>query len=149
MSKMKLQNEDQHRKKGLRISVTLHILILLIALWPLLRDDPDQSIDTQFSIAIDFSNSVSANSYKGQSSEGEQRPRNENIEKVKTAPVDKIERPTSQTQRPEVKLPEPTPVETIESDIFEDSDIVAIEEAAEETQKKQYCRGPRPILPAQ
>ena len=134
MSKEKLFREDENRKKGLRISVTIHILILLLALWPLLTEDPEQSIDTQFSIAIDFSNSVSANSFKGQSSEGEQRPRNETIERVKTAPVDQIERPTAQTEVPEVKMPTPTPVETIESDIFEDSEIVAIEEAPEEAE---------------
>jgi hypothetical protein len=134
MSAIKLKNEDQNHKKGLRISVTIHILILLLALWPLLHEDPEQSIDTQFSIAVDFSNSVSANSYKGTSSEGIQRPRNENIERVKTAPIDQIEKPTTQTKVPEVKMPTPTPVETIESDIFEDSEIVAIEEVPEDAQ---------------
>jgi outer membrane biosynthesis protein TonB len=133
MSAAKLQNEDQNRNKSLRISVTIHILILLLALYPLLKEDPEQSIDTQFSIAINFANAPSANSYKGTAEEGVQRPRNENIERVRTAPVDQVNRPQSQTQVPEVKIPNPTPVETVESDIFEESEIVAIEEVPEET----------------
>lgn len=133
MSAAKLQNEDQNRKKGLRISVTIHILILLLALYPLLREDPEQSIDTQFSIAVNFSTAEAANSFKGTSSEGRQRPRNETIERVRTAPVDEINQPQPRTQTPEVKLPTPTPVETVESDIFEDSEVVAIEEVPEET----------------
>jgi len=142
MSKAKLKNEDEHKKRGLRISVAIHILILLLALSPLLKEDPEQSIDTQFSIAIDFANAPSANSYKGQSSEGEQRARNENIEKVKTAPVDQIETPQSKTPVPEIKMPDPTPVETIESDIFEDSEIVAIEEAPEEVKPVEITPAP-------
>jgi hypothetical protein len=142
MSAAKLQNEDQNRKKGLRISVTLHILILLLALWPLLRDDPDQSIDTQFSIAVNFSTAEAANSFKGQSSEGAQRPRNETIERVKTAPIDQVNKPQTQTEVPEVKMPTPTPVETVESDIFEDSEIVAIEEVPEEAEPVQITPVP-------
>ena len=142
MSAAKLQNEDQNRKKGLRISVTIHILILLLALYPLLTDDPEQSIDTQFSIAISFANTVAANSYKGEAAEGAQRPRNEEIERVQTAPMEKIESPTPRTEVPEVKMPAPTPVETVESDIFEESDIVAIEEVPEEAEPVEIRPAP-------
>ena len=142
MSAAKLQNEDQNKQRGLRISVTIHIIILLLTLYPLLREDPEQSIDTQFSIAIAFANSASANSFEGQAAEGAQRPRNEVIERVQTAPVNEIEAPATRTTVPEVRMPTPTPVETVESDLFEDSDIVAIEELPEESEPVEITPAP-------
>ncbi|HHH54077.1 MAG TPA: hypothetical protein ENK91_10490 [Bacteroidetes bacterium] len=132
-----LYNEEANKKKSLRISVAIHILILLIALYPILRDDPNQNIDKQYAIAITFDQSLSSNSFKGQAKEGAQRPLNEKVDKVRTAPMKEIpnDNPVKPVQQPKVQVPTPqTPVTTteVESDIFEDEpEVVAVEEVPE------------------
>ena len=130
-----LYNEDKNKKKSLRISVAIHILILLIALYPILRDDPLQNIDKQYAVAITFDNSGASNSFKGQAAEGEQRPLNETVDKVRTAPMEKIpnKNPNKSIPQPKVQVPTPqTPTAPAESDIFEEeSDVMAVEDVPE------------------
>jgi outer membrane biosynthesis protein TonB len=128
-------NEEKNKKKSLRISVALHILILLIALYPILKDDPTQNIDKQYAVAITFDTRGQSNSFKGQAEEGRQRPLNETVDKVRTAPMDKI--PNNNTSKsipqPQVQVPTPqTPTAPAESDIFEEeSEVQAVEEVPE------------------
>ena len=130
-----LYMEDANKKKSLRISVGLHILILLIALYPILKDDPEQSIDKQYAVAITFDPRGSSNSFKGVSSEGAQRRRNEKIDRVKTAPMDKVSNnsKTKPIKQPKIEIPTPqTPTAPAESDIFDqESEIEAAEQVVE------------------
>ncbi len=130
-----LYNEEKNKKKSLRISITIHILILLIALIHILKDNPDQSIDKQYAIAITFDPAGASNSFKGQAAEGKQRPLNEKVDKVRTAPMKKVpnNNPVTTTPQPKVQVPTPqTPSSTVESDVFEEeSDVTAIEEVPE------------------
>ncbi len=130
-----LYNEEKNKKKSLRISVAIHILILLIALYPILRDDPMQNIDKQYAVAIAFDNLGASNSFKGQAAEGKQRPLNETVDRVRTAPMEKIpnKNPNKSVPQPKVQVPVPqTPTAEAESDIFEEeSDVMAVEEVPE------------------
>ncbi len=130
-----LYNEEENKKKSLWISVTIHILILLIALYPILKDDPTQNIDKQYAVAITFDQSGQSNSFKGQAAEGKQRPLNETVDRVRTAPMEEIPNKNQEKSVPQPKVQMPTPqipVAPAESDIFEDeSDIEAVEEVPE------------------
>ena len=130
-----LYMEEVNKKKSLRVSVAIHILILLIALFPILRDDPEQSIDKQFAVAITFENSKSSDSFKGQAAEGEQRRRNETVDRVKTAPVEKVSNNSKSKpiKQPKVQVPTPQiPTAPAESDIFDkESEIEAVENVPE------------------
>lgn len=135
MATLTLYMEEDNKKKSLRVSVAIHILILLIALFPILRDDPEQNIDKQFAIAINFENSKSSNSFKGQAAEGAQRRRNETVDRVKTAPVEKVANNSKSKpiKQPKVQIPTPqVPTAPAESEIFDrESEIEAVENVPE------------------
>ena len=140
MTNTVLLDEEKNKKKGLRISVTLHILLLLLALYPILRDDPEQNIDKQYAVAITFSQELPSNSFKGKAAEGRQRPRNMKIDRVKPAPVKNIEKNNTavKVSKPKVHVPQPQkPQAPAQSDIFEDeSDVFAVEEVPQEQETK-------------
>jgi len=130
-----LYMEEENKKQGLRVSVALHILILLIALYPILKDDPNENIDKQFAIAITFDQAPSANSFKGQAAEGAQRKRNEKVDRVRTAPAEKIETKSTPkpVKSPKVQTPKPqVPTAPVESEIFDkEIEIEAVESVPE------------------
>ena len=139
-----LYMEEENKKQGLRISITIHILILLITLYPILKDDPDENIDKQFAIAIRFDQGPSANSFKGMAAEGAQRARNERVERIRTTPAERVETKSTPkpVKTPQVKTPEPkVPTAPMESEIFEkEIEIEAVEsvpEVVNEVPKKQ------------
>ncbi len=141
MEGLTLFKEEEHRKKSLWISVTIHLLILLITLFPLLKKDPESTIDTQYSVAIAFAKTPQeitrrslekmqeqeSSSIKGTSAEGEQSPQNAEQENPREAPpVEKIEvRQPKTAETSTVKTPPSTPSRPIESTIFEDNDVIA------------------------
>lgn len=140
MEGLTLFKEEEHRKKSLWISVTIHLLILLITLWPLLKKDPDKTIDTQYSVAIAFAKTPQeitkrslekikeqeSSSIKGTSAEGEQSPQNKEVESPREAPpVEKIEVKQPKTSEPTTRTTPATPSRPIESTIFEDNDVIA------------------------
>ncbi len=139
-----LYMEEENKKQGLRVSITLHVLILLIALYPILKDDPNENIDKQFAIAIRFDQGPSANSFKGVAAEGAQRARNEKVDKVRTSNVEKIKTKSTPkpVKTPKVNTPKPqVPTAPMESEIFEkEIEIEAVEsvpEVVSQVPKKQ------------
>ncbi len=149
-----LYMEEENKKQGLRISITLHVLILLIALYPILRDDPNENIDKQFAIAIRFDQGPSANSFKGMAAEGAQRARNERVERIRTTPAERVETKSTPkpVKTPQVKTPEPkVPTAPMESEIFEkEIEIEAVEsvpEVVNEVPKKQVETKPEKVTP--
>jgi len=135
MSVPSLYMEDEHKKKSLRISITIHVLLILLALFQILKDDPEQNIDKQYAIAITFDQGPSSNSFKGMAAEGEQRKRNEKVDQVKSAPVEEIPTPTKPKpiEQPKVETPSPqVPTAPMESEIFEEEmEIEAVENVPE------------------
>jgi hypothetical protein len=141
MEGLTLFKEEEHRKKSLWISVTIHILLLLITLWPLLKKDPEKTIDTQYSVAIDFAKTPQeitkrsleklreqeSASTKGTAAEGEQSPQNKEKENPREAPpVEKIEvRQPKTSESTTIKTSPSPPSRPIESTIFEDNDVIA------------------------
>ncbi len=90
-------NEDNNRKRGLRISIGLHILIILLALIPFLSNlQPDEPEQAKF-VTIDFTD------FKPASREGA-KP-----QKVKTASKPKKQVKKSVPQAKPVPKPKPTP----------------------------------------
>ncbi len=149
-----LYMEEENKKQGLRISITIHVLILLIALYPILRDDPNENIDKQFAIAIRFDQGPSANSFKGMAAEGAQRARNERVERIRTTPAERVETKSTPkpVKTPQVKTPEPkVPTAPMESEIFEkEIEIEAVEsvpEVVNEVPKKQVDTKPEKVTP--
>ena len=140
MNNTVLLNETKNKKKGLRISVTIHILLLLLALYPILRDDPEQNIDKQYAVAITFNREAPSNSFKGQAAEGMQRPVNMEIDRVKPAKVKEVKNNNAPVKisKPQVHVPQPQkPQAPAESDIFEnESDVFAVEEVPKTQETK-------------
>jgi len=141
MNNTVLLDEEKNKKKGLRISVTLHIMLLLIALYPILKDDPNQSIDKQYAVILTFDQGPSDNSFKGRAAEGEQRPVNMKIDRVKPAPVKKVQTNNDRAvkvSKPQVHVPQPQkPQAPAQSDIFEDeSDVFAVEDVPQNQDTK-------------
>jgi len=167
--------EELHKKKGRRISMYIHIAILLLALIPFFKADPDKNIDTQYAVQIAFdrkdivfNNSKSSASSKSSSTEGAKRPKEEVSKpapkptptprpEVKPVEVPKVSQPkptveeTKPTPKPSpvVKKPTPTPQpsEPVEAEIVtEESEVVAVEEEIPtETQEPEVYEAPVPV----
>lgn len=145
-----LANEDQNKRKGMRISLIIHAIILLLAIFWVLPDHPEKNIDTQYAVAIAFDHSVSkSNSNKGSSTSGKTRPKPTEVKKIET-PIKKVE---IVKQEPTVPKPKPTPTPTpkptppIVSEVLqEEAPIVAVDEdiVVDEPEPEEYVE-PTPI----
>lgn len=122
--------EQRNRRKGKRISFIVHAILLLLAFLYIFPNDPNQNIDTQYAVAVNFANTRSTSSTKSSATKGKQRPETEAPVKIETAPAKKVEPKKTETKPPEIKenkTPEPT--EPIVTDILEEeSEVVAVEE---------------------
>ena len=132
-----LRGEEQNKRKGMTISIILHALLLLLALWPLLKTDLDR--DKNFAVIIEFEKprvvpppkstgggKASAKSSAGSpnKSNPEPAPKNQKAEaqKRKVTPVSDIQKPkprptTKPIERvittPDIEKPSyPDPIET-------------------------------------
>ena len=129
--------EKENKKKGIRISVIIHILILLLCFWPFIKNAPEQIIDKQYAIEITFDPRGASNSFKGKAAEGAQRPRHEEVElmggsSVKEIPVNT---PTPPVKQPKVQQSntKSTPAK-VESEIYDkQTDVFASNDAELET----------------
>ncbi len=148
MSELILKNENIYKKKSLRFSIGFHILLLLLSLWHILKDDPNQNIDKQYAVSIAFDNFGASNSFKGVSAEGAQRKKNETVDRVKQRTVDKIntEVKPKPIKKPKVQTPPTPPVTTAptESEIFEEEAKI---EAVQKAEQKKAKPTPKPQKP--
>ena len=122
--------------KSLRTAVVGHMLILLIS-WAIpLKVDPEKTIDTQYAVIvsfqeIEFKNTKSSNSTISTSSEGKQRPKEEEVKKIETPKPVKVEvpKPTTKPQPKPTEAQKPEPTDPVFSETTaEESEIQAIEE---------------------
>ncbi len=150
--------EEVHKKKGMRISLIIHGIILLLALIPFFSPDPDKNIDTQYAVQIAFdqkdivlTQSKSSASTKSSSAEGAKRPKTEPaatpapkpsprpaekpVEVVKVSNPKPEIKETQPAPKPAPKVAEPKPIPTptesepVEAEIITDeSEVVAVEE---------------------
>lgn len=122
--------------KALRVSVILHMMLLLISWYVTLDKDLDKTIDTQYAVTvsfqeIEFKNEKSSNSTKSSASEGKQRPKETEVKKIEKPTPIKVEvpKPTTKPQPKPTEAPRPEPTDPVISETtVEESEIVAIEE---------------------
>lgn len=135
--------EREHKRKSTRITIVVHIVLLLLAFFYTCKHE--KAADNQFAVAINFEEiippepekledfSESSNSTKSSADEGAAR-----ADADKPEPIEKVEQTPLETTKPEPKLPKPTPTpptptepvisETVTED---DTEIEAVEEAIE------------------
>jgi outer membrane biosynthesis protein TonB len=122
--------EEQNKRKGKRISLVIHIIIILLAFLYLFPNDPDQNIDTQYAVAVNFANSKSSASTKSSAAAGKKRPKTEEPIKIETTPTKKVE--TTQPNKPAPKIKtqtQPKPTDPIVSEnTVEEAEVEAVEE---------------------
>lgn len=168
-----LSSEELHKKKGMRISLIIHGIILLLALIPFFQPDPEKNIDTQYAVQIAFDkkdivfeNTKSSASTKSSAASGANRPKTEVAKpaekpaerpKVKPAEVIKVTTPKPTVQEtkpapkpaPEVKTPTPTPQpsEPVEAEIVtEEAEVIAVEEEIQIDQPEpEIYEAPAPV----
>lgn len=134
-----LAMEKENKRKGMRNSIILHLLLLLIAwfyMFPAkVPDVPVIEVAIQFeeSKLIDFAMS-SDNSRKSKAAEGKTRAKTEEVKQVKSTPAEvKVEtKVTPPTPAPPTPVKDVTPTEPIVSEVLEEeSPVEAIEEEME------------------
>jgi hypothetical protein len=130
--------EKENKKKGLRISIIFHIIILLLALWPFMnaKTETEKPIDKQYAIEITFDPRGASNSFKGKAAEGAQRAKHKEVELMGGSSVNEI--PVKET--PPVKQPKVQQTNTkstsskVESEIYDkQTDVFASNDADLET----------------
>lgn len=94
---------------SLRNSIVGHVLILLIAFFFKMSDDPKQDIDTQYAVTvsfqeIEFKTSTSSNSTQSMATEGAQRAMSDTPEKIESSKPSEV-----QLTAPSLPKPTPTP----------------------------------------
>lgn len=111
---MNLQGEKQNKRKGRTISAIIHILLLLIAFWPMLKANVDY--DKQFAILIEFEKpkvvKPKKKSLEGskQSSKSEEGSKEES--KPKPAPKKDVPKPQKPKTPPVAEVPRKKPKPT-------------------------------------
>ena len=124
--------EREHKRKGTRISMIVHLLIIIIAFFS--TCNYTKPADKQYAVAINFEEiippkleemSEASNSNKASEKEGKAREKADKPAEIKDQQTKTIE-----STRPEVKLPKvtptpPTPTDPIvsETTIEEESDV--------------------------
>jgi len=134
-----MQLDDLYKKhwnESMAKSIGIHVFLLLIAF--LLRPEinPEEKIETQYAVTVnfqqvDFSNSRSSNSNRSRSTSGAQRAKSEAPKKISTPkPAEvAVPKPTPPKPSPTPPVTDPTPTDPVLSETTTDeSDIQAIEE---------------------
>ena len=126
-----LYHEKENKRKGILISIVLHILILLLAFMSFSHTKTTKAIDKQYAIEIVFDSKGGANSFKGKAAEGTQRPINKEVELAGGSSSKST--PTKTEPASQAKAQTNTPKSSsskVESEIFEkQSDVFATKEA--------------------
>jgi len=135
-----LAMEKENKRKGMRNSIILHLLLLLIA-WlyafpPKVPDVPviEVAIEFEKSKYVEFTKENSNNSRKAEADKGKTRAKTEEVKQVKTTPTEvKTETKTAPpVPTPPTPVKDVTPTEPIVSEVLEEeSPVEAIEEEME------------------
>ena len=135
-----LAMEKENKRKGMRNSIILHLLLLLLAwfyAWPASVPKPqpiEVAIVFEESPLVDFAMEESNNSTKAKADEGKTRAKTEEVKQVKTTPTEvKVEtQVTPPTPTPPTPVKDVTPTEPMVAEVVEEeSPIEAIEEEME------------------
>jgi outer membrane biosynthesis protein TonB len=127
-----LAKEKENKKKGMRISIIIHLLLLLLAfLYIMPKADPPVK---PYAVQVEFTFAKSSLSNYAKSDPGKARAKTKKVEKVATSTPKPIE-----VKKPDIKTPEKPkkPVETKPTDpivtevVQEESPIEAIEDDIE------------------
>lgn len=141
--------EQENKKKGFKISVIFHSLILLCVFFIGCPHTPQKAADKQYAIAvnfqeIEFTRETSSNSTKSKAASGKPKPKQDPITEIKDKKVDQIEvkRPQKTIPKPTKVIPKPSTPVVSEIVVEEESDIIAVEE---EIQIEEPELEPEPI----
>ena len=135
-----LAMEKENKRTGMRNSIILHLLLLLL-FWFIKAPEPvpevpviEVAIQFEESKLIDFAKEDSNNSRKAKDNEGKTRAKTEEVKQVKTTPTEvKPEtKVTPPTPTPPTPVKDVTPTEPMVSEVLEEeSPVEAIEEEME------------------
>ena len=95
-----LAKEEENKRKGMRISIILHLLLLLIAFYYLLPEIPEPK-PQPYAVQVEFTYKKSSLGAYAKADQGTTRPKTKPLEQVSTTPNKPIE-----VKQAEVKLPE-------------------------------------------
>ena len=135
-----LAMEKENKQKGMRNSIILHLLLLLLCwfyMWPVSVPQPHQievAIVFEESKLVDFAMEDSSNSKAAKANEGKAREKTEEVKQVKTTPTEVKVEPnvTPPTPTPPTPVKDVTPTEPMVAEVVEEeSPIEAIEEEME------------------
>ncbi len=150
MNSIATQLEQEHKEKSAKISIIIHLLILLIAWLLVLPRSPKTPEKEDFAVTVEFIDfKESSLSKLAHDDSGRSRPKQEQVKKVEPVKVEKIEEKVT----PPVEIPKPEPViepqviDPIVSEILqEDSELEAIEEELEVEDPEPELIEPEPEL---
>lgn len=134
--------EQRNKRKGRNYSIAIHVIILLLLfIFGRFQDNPDESIDDQYAVAIDFTMDKSSNSTTGveaagaspeQAEKNEQAKEQEVKEDIPLVPeeIEDIPEETSEEEIVDEAVQEaPDPIDPVVEDVLEDdSPIEAVED---------------------
>ncbi len=142
--------EQEHKEKSAKISIGIHLLILLLAWLLVLPQSPKEPEKKDFAVTVEFIDFKESSLSKYAHDEpGKTRPKTEEVKKVEPVKVEKID----PVVKPPVEIPKPEPViepqvvDPIVSEILEeDSELEAIEEEIEVEDPEPEVVEPEPEL---
>ena len=130
--------EQRSKRKSRNYSIAIHVLILLlIFIFGRFPDDPKESIDDQYAVAIDFTFDKSSNSTEGQEAAGatpeqadkEERAQENEVKEDVPLQEEEIEDiPDEPVEEIVDEAAEETPDPVVEEVVEDDSPIVAVED---------------------
>lgn len=133
-----LANERENNQKGMRTSLILHALMLLLAFFIGCPYEPDKAQERQYAVVVDFekpefvefTNSSSSNSTKSTSSSGAPKKKADPVTEIKKPKTEHVEvkRPEVKVKLPKPPRPKPTVPIISETTTEEESEIEAAEE---------------------
>lgn len=132
MNTQLLANEEANKRKGLRNSIIIHLLLLLIA-WFYMFPVTEKKEAYPPPVVVDFVFEESSLSKYANEDVGKKRAKTEEVKKVKTTPTEvKVETEVTPPPIPNKPVVDPTPSEPIVSEVLDDeSPVEAVEEDIE------------------
>lgn len=150
--------EQRNQRKSRNYSIAIHvILLLLLFIFGRFQDDPDESIDEQYAVAIDFTFDKSSNSTSGREKAGGPPAQAEKEERAKEAEIQEDvpairevieelqEEPVEEEIVDEAVQEVPDPIDPVVEDIVEEDSPI---EAVEDIELEQPEKDPVPDIPA-